>query len=242
MNDQAYSFFQFMADAKEAMEKNPQLEERHAQREEELQQATATIAGFKARVVDLQSTIEELTAKVRSLEVERDEAGFRELEVKESLEALLRTFRVVSGTVGEAIEKYSPKPAEPSMATLEQMGKTDETAPEAQPTTEPVSAEDTTTESAVSDGSVTYKDDSPELSVKQISDDIDNATTTELPTEPIQHQLTEYIPSQPYTNIQPQDKPHDVSWKDFVSGGGRRPFWVTDEMMNYDPSLPEHIF
>jgi hypothetical protein len=193
--------------AAEALEKLPQLQESHSQKEAALAQATEYNNHLLSTIETLTTSINELKNQVRSLEVERDDAGFRELEAKDKLEALLRTLSAVAGTASAAVKEHTTQPevAEPSAA--------------AEVTTEVVEAPITTEAT-----STTGHEDMQKPTVIISSDDgpMDewHAPRIEEVTQPL-----------PFLNTPPMDKPDGTSWKDFVAGGGRRPFWVTDEMM-----------
>jgi hypothetical protein len=203
-NDLISSFRQ----AAEALEKLPQLQESHSQKEAALAQATEYNTHLLSTIETLTTSINELKGRVRSLEVERDDAGFRELEAKDKLEALLRTLSAVAGTASAAVKEHTPQPEviEPS-AAAEVETKVVE-AP-----SEPISAVDGKYGNPYTDFNVDAPEPKPTAGEW-------HAPRIEEVTQPL-----------PFLNIPAQDKPDSVSWKDFVAGGGRRPFWVTDEMM-----------
>jgi hypothetical protein len=68
---------------------------------------------LELHITDYKRTIDELQSKCRSLEVERDDMGFRELEAQDKLDAL----RLVVKSFASAIDPYMPKPVEIKQAT-----------------------------------------------------------------------------------------------------------------------------
>lgn len=64
-------------------------------------------------IVNYKRAISDLTATVARLEVERDDAGFRELEAQDKLTQMLDTMRDVGGMLGATIDRVSPPAPEP---------------------------------------------------------------------------------------------------------------------------------
>ena len=66
----------------------------------------------------LQGQIAKLNAKVRSLEVERDDAGFRELEAQDKLDALRNVVLGVHTTLEKTLPKAEPIVEAPAVAEV----------------------------------------------------------------------------------------------------------------------------
>jgi hypothetical protein len=73
-----------------------------------------TIARLEIRIMDMKSREDELLSCIRSLEVERDDASFCELEANYKATAAVAALRSVFSNVGEALKTLQPEPkAEP---------------------------------------------------------------------------------------------------------------------------------
>lgn len=203
--------------AAEALESLPILQENLSLKEAELTTAEARLTDLTATVNNLQASIEALTTQVRSLEVERDDAAFREVETKDKLSNLLATFKSISGLVSETIEENEPKPepvAEPEPATS--LPEIASALTEHPPLGESTVATDTVLGNTPTEWTTPIVEELAKVGVTKLIGEISQ-------TSPNPHY---------WEDTNPQDKPSAVSWKEFFAGGGRRPFWVTDEMIN----------
>lgn len=93
-----------ITEAKVALDREPQLTSRILELERSLNQAQSHNQSLEVGIIGYKRTIDELETKVRSLEVERDDMGFRELEAEDKLNALRR---VVSDFTSYAVPLMS---------------------------------------------------------------------------------------------------------------------------------------
>jgi hypothetical protein len=78
---------------------------------------------LETSIIDYKRTIDGLNAKVRSLEVERDDAGFRELEAQERIATMLNALRGFRHDIDETVDRVDPpKPAEPAPQPVSDAG------------------------------------------------------------------------------------------------------------------------
>ncbi len=103
MTEHGHNFIREIAEAYRALEGEPALQ----QQVKDLQAANVidgdTIARLETRIMQLKADQDETLAKLRSVEAERDEAGFRQLEAEDKVATLVRTFQTVHATVGQTV-------------------------------------------------------------------------------------------------------------------------------------------
>jgi len=94
-----------------AMEENPVLQEQIEALKVQLSQAQDHNAGLEVNIISYKQQIDDLQAKVRSLEVERDDASFRTMEVEDKLNTTLVDLSSIL-KIGERIHTrlVPPKP------------------------------------------------------------------------------------------------------------------------------------
>ena len=97
-----------ITEASAALNREPQLQSRIAELERSLNQSQSHAQELETRIIGYKSNIDHLNEKVRSLEVERDDMGFRELEASDKLDAL----RMVVNSFMANAESHMPKPVE----------------------------------------------------------------------------------------------------------------------------------
>jgi|SRR5882724_10162973 len=103
-NENISGFLNSIAEAKRAFDAEPEYQSRIAELERDKQRLGETVASRELRIHALKQDQETLTAKLRSAEVERDDAGFRALEEADRVSSLL-TF--VRGFVGDGLKAIS---------------------------------------------------------------------------------------------------------------------------------------
>jgi chromosome segregation ATPase len=79
-----------ITEAKIALDREPQLTSRILELEQSLSQAQGHSQAMELKLIERNDTINNLQSKVRSLEVERDDMGFRELEARDLVEKALQ--------------------------------------------------------------------------------------------------------------------------------------------------------
>lgn len=97
-----------ITEASAALNREPQLQSRIAELERSLNQSQSHAQALEIHIVEYKGIIDNLQSKVRSLEVERDDMGFRQLEAEDKLDALRNV--VASFTTKAA--QHMPKPVE----------------------------------------------------------------------------------------------------------------------------------
>ena len=108
-NESISGFLNSIAEAKRAFDAEPTYQSRIQDLEQRLQTQSQTIADREIRIHNLKQFETELTAKLRSVEPERDDAGFRALEEADKVQNLLNvvhsvindTLKVVSAVEGK---------------------------------------------------------------------------------------------------------------------------------------------
>lgn len=204
----------------EARVRVPQLEAYNTQLTADINKANQRNMGLEENIVGYKRTIEELSSKVRSLEVERDDAGFRELEAQDKLNTLLNTIR---GSIEDlAKAEYAvnpPKPVEPaSPAVSDASVPMTEPSPSALnvPITEGERATDPTVQSA------------PVVSENSAPNTANPDATSPEPYQPFASQapVDPTPPSPPYLGLTYHSKPDAMTWETWVAGGGEKPHWL----------------
>lgn len=108
MTQDVYNILSAITEAKNALEREPQLQSRITELERSLNQSQSHAQELETRIIGYKSNIDHLNEKVRSLEVERDDMGFRQLEAEDKLDAL----RMVVKSFMANAESHMPKPVE----------------------------------------------------------------------------------------------------------------------------------
>jgi len=103
MTEHGHNFIREIAEAYRALESEPDLKRQVHDFEGRHIRDGDTIARLETRIMELKAHEDELNAKLRSVEAERDEAGFRQLEAEDKVATLVHTFQVVHSTVGQAV-------------------------------------------------------------------------------------------------------------------------------------------
>lgn len=103
-NENISGFLNSIAEAKRAFDAEPEYQSRIAELERDKQRLGETVASRELRIHQLKQDQETLTQRLRSAEVERDDAGFRALEEADKVSALLT---LVRGFVGDGLKAIS---------------------------------------------------------------------------------------------------------------------------------------
>src|SRR5258708_26629461 len=92
-NENISGFLNSIAEAKRAFDAEPEYQQRIAELERDKQRLGETVASRELRIHTLKQDQETLTQRLRSAEVERDDAGFRALEESDRVSNLLTLMR-----------------------------------------------------------------------------------------------------------------------------------------------------
>lgn len=103
-NENISGFLNSIAEAKRAFDAEPEYQRQIAELERDKQRLGETVASRELRIHTLKQEQETLTQRLRSAEVERDDAGFREMEATDKVSALLT---LVRGFVGDGLKAIS---------------------------------------------------------------------------------------------------------------------------------------
>ncbi len=103
-NENISGFLNSIAEAKRAFDAEPEYQSRIAELERDKQRLGETVAQRELRIHALKQDQETLTQRLRSAEVERDDAGFRALEEADRVSSLLT---LVRGFVSDGLKAIS---------------------------------------------------------------------------------------------------------------------------------------
>lgn len=107
---QATDILSALADAHRALQSQPALEAEIANLKQQLAAEQAAFNQISGELAAAKQANDDLSAKVARLEVERDEAGFRELEALDRLDKVRQSLSGILGTGQNLMELVSPKP------------------------------------------------------------------------------------------------------------------------------------
>lgn len=159
------SFVGDLVQMAQAMEQLPKVEAERDELKINLDRALDTVQSRELRIIDLNATIAELNNKVRSLEVERDDASFRVLEAEDREHNVLNTLRTVQIALGQTVDALDPPKPEP------------ETEPQGSSVVDPTSSQIGSSKDTLGDNSI------PEV-VHSISEVQPQGQSVTTPTEP----------------------------------------------------------
>lgn len=122
-NLDVHSVLTSIKEAADAYERLPQLETQISDLNLDLAKAQGHAMGLESNIIGYKSQIEELNAKVRSLEVERDDASFRALEADDNAHNILTLVQNAASALDQVIEKLDPpKPLLDPMPVVNEVG------------------------------------------------------------------------------------------------------------------------
>src|SRR6266446_7028382 len=107
------NFVQDLVEMAKATETLPIVQHENETLKADLSHAQDTIAARETAIISYKQQIEDLHARVRSLEVERDDASFRVLEAEDTAHSILTQARNAQATLAEVISKLDPPKPEP---------------------------------------------------------------------------------------------------------------------------------
>jgi len=111
-HDTVTNFAASLVEMAKAHERVPELERECAGLKAQHIDDGERIARLEMKLMDRAEELSTLTAKLRSVEAERDEVGFRHLESEDKISALMASLRTVFSSVGETLKAAQPE-AEP---------------------------------------------------------------------------------------------------------------------------------
>ena len=114
--------------AAQALEEKPRLESRIAELERSLNSSQEHNQGLEQNIANYKSQIEQLNSKVRSLEVERDQAQFRTLELEDTIHKALEGINATRSIVDRMRTELDPPKPQPEPQVVEQAPQADPSA------------------------------------------------------------------------------------------------------------------
>jgi hypothetical protein len=99
--------------ASEALAREPKLKSQIYALENDLKVSQETVQSRELAIVEYKRQIDDLTNRNRSLEVERDQAQFRTLELEETIHNAVGIFKSASGNLSAALAVIDPPKPEP---------------------------------------------------------------------------------------------------------------------------------
>lgn len=103
MTNEAMNFVRGIAEAYQALEREPELLDRIKRLEETAHRDGQTIAQREERIHQLKGEVEALTSKLREVEKERDDAGFRLLEAEDKTNGAVTLLQDMFENLGETL-------------------------------------------------------------------------------------------------------------------------------------------
>ncbi len=221
-----------LAAAKQAMEENPKLK--------------TQVESLSAKVDDMDAVHQELQAKhasivdahnstlnrVAELEAELEAARFRELASREKFVKLVSS---ISEAVNEVVPAVDPISDEPDVGVAGehaevQVAQTDEFRPWAKP--QVTDLNDQSNSEALQQFSEVDRAISEGTAKAEADFRPSGSGSTGYGSETVAESRLEVnvpdVPA-PYTNKPYSFKPEAVTWPEWVAGGGKRPWWLTDD-------------
>lgn len=113
-HDRVTDFAASLVEMAKAHEMVPRLQEQIESYERRHVEDGDTIARLQIRIMDLKAAQDELTAKLRSVEVERDDASFRLLEAEDRVATIRDFLRSAQENVRDALAASDPPKAVPA--------------------------------------------------------------------------------------------------------------------------------
>ena len=99
----------------QAMERLPQVESEASDLRSQLSQHQSTIQRLELKLMDRSSELDALNQRIRSLEVERDEAQFHALEADDRTSRALDFIKATFGNAGSLIQALEPPVPQPEV-------------------------------------------------------------------------------------------------------------------------------
>ena len=199
MNGDLGNVIRSITEASQALEREPG----HLNRIKELEQQHiddgARVARLEAKIIDMSALHDNLLAKLRSVEAERDDYGFRHMAAEDKANAVVRVLKDLQNVVGTAI--HSAEPPQPNPVAPPDQSAADPTSAPASGTGSGTGSEVSGTESE--DKPVWWRD-------REASGRFLPETSVEEPK-----------PQGPYSGKKYWQVPGYVSREDWLSGGGR---------------------
>lgn len=215
MSTSVHDILGAIGDAQRALSAEPQYRNEISELQKRLDEAMRHSQALELKISGYKDNVDTLQSKVRSLEVERDDTGFRLLESEDKLDKLLKAIRTAESGISSAVNAADPPKPEPvaPQATMAQALHTPLPAPSY---VEPLSVADHMQNVAQPQWS--QSEPHPTASSPQEGQSSTVHSDTASVTE---HASTD----KPYAGKQGHSFPH-VGYKDWIAGGGaHNEFW-----------------
>ena len=226
--------FNTFLEAGKAMEELPKVQAENAKLVADYNEAMALASNYEDKINALNTFVEGLKTKLSAREAELASATFREAELQKAVDTIrsllgVHTSSVGDSGVGQSQAVESPTPLEAGYGAAEGGSKPTETEPTF--TAGPIVEGPTYSEGGFTTAGPLPSADSPATTYGV---DSEGSFTPHDP-EP------EVVPA-PFTNPRPYaDRPHwqkpgNVSWNEWITKGGERPFWVKEDDFGCKPA------
>lgn len=216
-----------LAAGRDAIAKVPNLEARIRDLEHTNENYRTSVQRLEENIIGYKREIEAKSSTIRSLEVERDDAGFRELEAQDRLTTLLRALETVSGSLAGAVASATPKPVEDVSVAQPQAGEASASTPQEAPAAgqsashPPQAVSEAQPQPIAPSGSTEGGDGAQTATVPSISPSTHSGETSSVQPEPS---------AGPYVGKKYWNHPSYVSLANWLEGGG------TEESYRWRPS------
>lgn len=238
MSPHVGNFVQDLVEMAKAVETVPVLQNELNTIRLQLDEALRHNQGLEQNIVNYKQSIEDLTNKVRSLEVERDDASFRVLEAEDKAHNVLAMARSVAAAVGNMIFELDPPKPEPEtpLATEAPQGSSESNptgeqqagSQEAQPVNTTIPSSETASSAGSQDTALTTTSDGQSATdpTQQANQNAAGTTTTNTAqtgesTEAAHNLDAEGSkPLGPYFNKRYYDQPHYMPLHEWLAGDG----------------------
>jgi len=128
-----------ISEAKAALDREPQLKAQVDELTHKLNDTYRHSQELELHIVEYKKVIEDLQSKVRSLEVERDDMGFRQLVAEDKLDSLRHLVQEFTAKAAEHMPKPEPVNPIPTLSEMQEVattavGSSSNPSPEPSPT------------------------------------------------------------------------------------------------------------
>lgn len=203
MSTSVHDILGAIGDAQRALSAEPQYRNEISELQKRLDEAMRHSQALELKISGYKDNVDTLQSKVRSLEVERDDTGFRLLESEDKLDKLLKAIRTAESGISSAVNAADPPKPEPvaPQATMAQALHT----PSPEPTQAPVP----------------YGDMLPQGSQSEPHPTVSSSQEGQSSTVgPVVAEASANTAGKPYVGKHYRDYAEVISYYDWLAGGG----------------------
>lgn len=221
MTMQVHDILSAITEASGALQREPQLQSRVVELERSLNTSQTHAQELELRIASYKDEIASLNGKVRSLEVERDDAGFRELEAIDKLDDLRNMVKAFQANVEVVMPKVVHVAEATSLVEMKEAVKPESLLPLPETSTQNQSSlgdRPNVTEVSYQSGKLSGQSESPLSAI---------STKAQSPAAPLTAESMESVlqprPYEGKTYSQVRDENYDrpfITYFDWIDGGG----------------------